>query len=512
MNNGSTEKLRHEYEQAVEAPCHDGLTSLFNHSFFLLILDRELARSRRYGSPFVIVLLDINNFSAFNRDRGMLAGDMVLKRIANLTVEQGIRSTDMAARIAGDRFALLLLESTIPQAMDTVNRLLDILHKEFKEELSLSAGMVSYPSRAASRDVLLQWAAEALARAKTSRIDNICCHDADRANQEGTHFGKVLLVDDEPQNIKLMEALLVPQGYKTISVTSGEEALHMVNRCDIDLVLLDIMMPGMNGYEVCRRLKGSEATRMIPVVMVTGLDSTQAKVEGIESGADDFVTKPLDKSEILARTKALVNLKRSNSRLTTIENVLMSLANVVEAKDVYTEGHVQRVASMSARLGQQFGLQGIDLEALKIGGILHDVGKIAVPGNILNKKEALDETEWEIMQSHAEKGYSICLPLEKTLGPALDIIRHHHERLDGSGYPDGLKGEEITLPVRIMMVVDTYDAVSTNRPYRTAMDHDNSVATLRKEVAAERLDPQVVEEFILLVEQLRQEDKRIMGR
>ena len=503
---GTIKILEQEYQQAVQAPCHDGLTNLFNHGFFLLSLDRELARSRRYGTPFVVVFFDINNFSAFNRDHGMLAGDLALKRIARLIIEQGLRkTTDLAARIAGDRFALLLLETTLPQAKENIGRLLHILHKEFAKDLSLCAGLTSFPgeSESASRDVLLQRAEEALMRAKNSTIDNICCYD-DSGPSRTDSPGTILLVDDEPRNVKLLEALLTTRNYDTVSATSGEDALRIVARCDIDLILLDIMMPAMDGYEVCRRLKSSEATRMIPIIMVTALDDIEAKIKGIEVGADDFLTKPPSKIELLTRTRSLLKTKRLNEKLTSIETVLSSLANVVEAKDPYTQGHVCRVAQLAQECGRKLGLSAEEIESLKIGGILHDIGKIAIPKDILNKSGQLTAGEWDLMMTHSSIGHKICLPLKKNLGLALQIIRHHHEKLDGSGYPDELQGEEIPVVVRIMAVVDIYDAMITDRPYRKALSREKALLILREEAASGKIDKNVVEVLVQMTD--RQDD------
>jgi putative two-component system response regulator len=256
-------------------------------------------------------------------------------------------------------------------------------------------------------------------------------------------------------------------------------------------VLLDIMMPDLDGYEVCKKLKAGD--RFLPVVFITVLDDHEAKMRGIEAGADDFITKPLNREEVLARIRSLVNLRRLNKDLTSIENVLFSLASAVEAKDSYTEGHTKRVADLAVDLGRKLLLGDQDIESLRFGGMLHDVGKIGVPGTILNKPGPLESDEWDIMMSHTDLGYRICLPLIKTLGSALDVIRHHHEKLCGSGYPDGLKGEEISMPARIMGVVDIFDALTTDRPYRRAMTVDEAIVVIRKEAKEGKLDTQVVE-------------------
>jgi len=203
--------------------------------------------------------------------------------------------------------------------------------------------------------------------------------------------------------------------------------------------------------------------------------------------------------ELIARTKSLINLKRLNKNLTSIENVLFSLAKVVEAKDAYIQGHAERTANLAVAVGRLMELEIRDMEALRFGGILHDIGKIGMPNAIINKPGSLDEKEWKIMQSHPEIGYNICLPLENTLGPALNVIRHHHEKLDGSGYPDGLKDEGISTVARIMAVADIFDALTSDRSYRKAMSQKKAFKILRKEAMEGKLDRVIVEHLIEII-------------
>jgi putative two-component system response regulator len=264
-------------------------------------------------------------------------------------------------------------------------------------------------------------------------------------------------------------------------------------------MLLDIMMPGLDGYEVCKRIKARDSTRFVPIILITALDDLQAKVRGIEAGADDFLTKPANREELLARTRALVRVRELNRNLVSVENALFSLASAVEAKDNYTLGHTQRVANLAVALGKRLKLSEKEVFSLRLGGILHDVGKIGISEEILNKPGKLEDQEWEVMKNHPEIGYRICLPLKSTLGLALDVVRHHHEKLDGSSYPDGLKGDEVSLAARIMCVVDIYDALVTERPYRKAMPKKQALEILLEEVAAGKLDRRVVAELDDLV-------------
>ena len=309
----------------------------------------------------------------------------------------------------------------------------------------------------------------------------------------------MLVVDDVPLNVKILEALLVPLKYKVSTAFGGREALALIERGEIDLVLLDVMMPEIDGIEVCRRIKRQEQTRIIPVVMVTATNEIEAKIRSIEAGADDFISKPINKLELLARTRSLIAVKRVNENMIGFENALISLANAVEAKDVYTRGHIKRVSSMAMQLGKCMNLSSRELEALRIGGILHDIGKIGIPDAVLKKEGALDPAEWEVMKTHPDVGYRLVYPLKRTLHQALDIVRYHHERMNGSGYPDGLKGEAISVVARIMAVADCYDALITDRPYRKAYAPEEVLRLIRQEAGEGKLDGQVVDTLIALL-------------
>jgi putative two-component system response regulator len=489
--------LEELYKRKTGAPFTDGLTGLFNHGFFQITLEREVKRCERHGEPFSLALIDIDSFALYNKRHGSVEGDRILREIADLTMKN-IREADLIARYSGDVFAVILIKSDAEQSFLAAERIRQAVEMLPGEVPAVSIGLASYPHDATDSEDLIKKAQEALLQAKIRGKNRVCFLEK-QTPPISDGQPKVLVVDDEPRNIKLLDALLRPLNYEVLKASNGEEALAIVNKIDLDLILLDIMMPGMDGYEVCRRLKGSEITRLIPVIMVTALDDIEAKVRGIEAGAEDFLTKPPNKTELLARTRSLIKLKRLNSNLASIENVLFSLANTVEAKDKYTQGHVERVSNMAVSLGKKLGLTERELEALRFGGALHDIGKIAVPGEILNKPGPLDPKEWDVMKSHADEGCKICLPLMKNLGPALEVIRHHHEKLDGSGYPDGLKGDEISMVARVMGVADIYDALITDRPYRKGMTKEKAFAILREEVAQGKLDKEVVECLIEVI-------------
>jgi putative two-component system response regulator len=489
--------LANEYENEIHSHFYDSLTSLFNHGFFRVSLERELKRSERHGETLSLGLIDVDLFARYNQRHNPVEADRLLKQIADIVLDQ-IRQVDLATRYSGDVIAVALSKCDKESALFPLERIRQYVEEMTGGDPTVSIGLASCPEDANSTEGLLAKAQEALLQAKIRGRNRVHCLEAG-GGQRADVRPRILVVDDDARNLKLLKALLQAE-YEIVTASSGAEALSISRKIDLDLILLDIMMPGMDGFEVCRRLKQSETTRLIPVVMVTALDDSDAKVKAIEAGADDFLTKPPNKTELLARAKSLTRVKRLNNSLTTIENVLISLAKAVEAKDAYTQGHILRVANLAVALGRRMGLPETQIEALRIGGILHDIGKIGVSAEILNKPGPLDDEEWEDMKGHPDAGYEICLPLAHNLGEALDIIRHHHERIDGSGYPDGLKGNEIAVTARIMNVVDIYDALTSNRPYRNALTTEKATGILKEEVAQGKLDEEIVALLIAMLD------------
>ncbi len=303
---------------------------------------------------------------------------------------------------------------------------------------------------------------------------------------------RILIVDDIPQNLILLETHLSNQGYEVIKARSGKEALEKVKEDSIDLVLLDVMMPGMDGYEVCRKIKEDEDTRIIPVVMVTALKDVEDKIKGIEAGADDFISKPYNKLELLTRVRSLLRVKKLNEELEKAQNVLYSLATALEVNDPYTHGHSERVSRLALKIAKLMKLPPKEQELIKRASLLHDIGKIGVNITVIHKPGPLTEEEFEIVKAHPVIGEKICSPL-KFAQPMIPIIKYHHERLDGRGYPEGLKGEEIPLGARIVAVADAYDAFTSRRPYRAAVSRKDAISILRTESKEGRWDREVVE-------------------
>jgi len=319
----------------------------------------------------------------------------------------------------------------------------------------------------------------------------------------GRRRQSILVVDDHRLNAELLREMLSPRGYHVTVASSAADAEAEIRREQPDLILLDVIMPGKTGYELCRELKDDAATRLIPIVMITGLNAHEDRIKAIESGADDFLTKPLSPEELFARVKSLLKLKEFTDELETAESVICSLGLSVESRDPYTEGHCERLAQNATELGRYLGLDDESLVALRRGGYLHDLGKISVPDEILKKGSNLTPQEWVIMKQHPLTGEAICRPL-KSLRLVLPIIRHHHEHSDGSGYPDGLRDGEIPLLPRILQVVDIYDALRTARPYKPALAHEQAAITMREEAKAGLWDDELVAEFFSMLERRRQ--------
>src|SRR5580700_4040406 len=313
------------------------------------------------------------------------------------------------------------------------------------------------------------------------------------------HEGIILVADDNEASCELVSALLSAEGYQVVCATNGQQALTVVDGGSIDLALLDVVMPHPTGFEVCQAMKGKPETRLIPVILLTSLNSDADRIHGIMCGADDFLNKPVNRQELLARVHSLLRLKRFTDELDNAEAVLFSLALTIEAKDPYTEGHCDRLSKYSVALGEKLGLSEDTRLALRRGGLIHDIGKLGVPEHILLKPGPLTPEERKIMEQHTVLGERICAPL-RSFRHVLPIIRHHHEKQDGSGYPDGLNGAQVPLTVRILQITDIYDALTTDRPYRKALPLEKAFAIMREEVKRGWWDGSILDEFEAVVQ------------
>jgi putative two-component system response regulator len=309
--------------------------------------------------------------------------------------------------------------------------------------------------------------------------------------------GRVLIVDDAQANREFLARVLGREGYAVDFACDGREALDAVVRAQPDLVLMDVRMPVVDGVEACRTLKRNAATRLVPVVLVTALNGADDRIRGIEAGADDFLSKPFNVPELSARVRSLIRLKRYTDDLDTADAVITSLALTIEARDECTEGHCQRLAGYACALGRHLQLSEADLAALARGAYLHDIGKVGIPDAVLLKAGRLTPAEYELMKQHTIIGDRLCGEL-RSLRLVRPIVRHHHERQDGSGYPDALRGDAIPLVAQITGIVDVFDALTTARPYKAALPVERACEELAAEAARGWRRPDLVGAFIRL--------------
>ena len=310
----------------------------------------------------------------------------------------------------------------------------------------------------------------------------------------------ILVVEDEPHIREVLSGLLGALGYRLLLAASAEQALDAVNVVSPDLVLTDVHLGAMSGVELCARLKADPRYELMPVVILTAVGDLEARVAGLAAGADDFFTKPVEFVELRTRLAALLRVKMLLGQLERAEAVITTLALTIEARDPYTLGHCDRLSRYAVALGEALGLDQEMIRALRLGGYLHDLGKIAVPDGILLKPGPLDPIEQERIRAHPGAGSDLVLGL-RSMELVRPIMRHHHEKWDGSGYPDGLKGEAIPLGARIISVVDVFDALHTERPYKAALSRSDAVSLLIRETDAGYWDPKVVETFLEILRQ-----------
>lgn len=322
----------------------------------------------------------------------------------------------------------------------------------------------------------------------------------------------ILIVDDTPVGRDTLEALLYKQGYNLAFASSGPETLIKAKELMPDLILLDVMMPGMNGFEVCTHLRANPILAEVPVIMVTALDDQTSRVKGIEAGADDFITKPFNRVELRARVKTILRLNRYRSLQDERSRLISALENLqaaydetirgwgyaLDLRDDETQGHSKRVAELTELMAYEIGIPQEEVLHIKRGAILHDIGKIGIPDSILLKNGPLSEEEWKVMRQHPRLGFEMLSRIEY-LKPALDIPYCHHEKWDGSGYPRGLKGEEIPLAARIFAIVDVWDALNSDRPYRSKWPYEKTKNHI-VEQSGIHFDPVIVQPFLALAE------------
>lgn len=305
---------------------------------------------------------------------------------------------------------------------------------------------------------------------------------------------KVLVVDDDPINRELLSELLAALHHDVLTASHGVECLEMARRGDVGVVLLDVMMPGMDGFEVCRTLKADPATSLVPVILVTALGDRQARIRGMEAGADDFLTKPVDRDELLPRVRTAMRTHRLIGQAQTVYSLAATLSSALEARDAYTRRHASRVASYALACADVLGLYTQARRDLYLGGLLHDIGKVGIPDAILRKPAGLTPEEFEVIKRHPDIGGRIC-DATRGLEVVGQVVRCHHERWDGTGYPQGLAGEDIPRLARIAAVADAFDAMTSDRPYHAAIPIGAAFEEIGR-CRGGQFDPEVVDAFL----------------
>jgi cyclic di-GMP phosphodiesterase len=316
--------------------------------------------------------------------------------------------------------------------------------------------------------------------------------------EAGAAATRVLVVDDDAGVSNLFERILSREGYEVQTATDFDSTREIIERQPPDVILLDIVLPGIDGFTICKWLKDNANTRLTPVILVSAFGDRESRITGRRSGADDFLIKPVDLQELVARVAAAAKLKRYTDDLDSAASIVMTLAVMIEARDGITEGHCHRMANYATAIGRALGLGSADLQALHRGGFLHDIGMLAIPPAVLLKAGPLEPEEFDRIKSHTIIGDELCRNL-RSLQAVRPIVRHHHERVDGSGYPDGLRGDEIPLLAQIISVVDLYDAVTHSRPYQPTQSPIEAVKLLRRQAVAGIRDSKIVETFAAII-------------
>ncbi len=306
-------------------------------------------------------------------------------------------------------------------------------------------------------------------------------------------MARIIIVDDFADTISLIKAYFIGSKHQFYSANNGKAAIKIINEKNPDLILLDVMMPGMSGFQVAQSLKEKEETKSIPVLMITGLEDNKSRAKCFEMGLE-YLTKPFNFYDLRMRVNTLLQLTSYKNQLKSAEELIFKLALIAEAKDSYEKGNRQKLASYSTDFAYELGLTDKNVKDIAKGAILHSVGKIEIDDRILSKPGPLTDDEFETIKTYPVAGENICRPLE-SLKDVLPIIRNHKEKYDGSGYPDKLSGDKIPVLARLVSIADSFNALTTDRPYRKALTKEDAFLTMDQEVEHEKLDPKIYKEF-----------------
>jgi putative two-component system response regulator len=498
----SLDQLNTRCDQALQQAATDSLTGLYTHGFMRETLAKELERAERYGHPYSTIFADIDHFKQVNDRFGHAAGDQVLRAVAD-ALRGLMRQSDTLVRYGGEEFVALLPNTNgddatvLAERMRTTVAALQLpIEGASTVRVTISLGVASFPDDARDGKSLVQLGDAAMYLAKRSgRNRTIAC--GSRPNPSFADV-RVLVVNDEPRRLETLESHLRTEGCQLLHASNVVEAVEIGSQQQPDVIIVCTASPSQSGFDICRRLKQSSRTQRLPVLMVTAPASRDDRPRGLEAGADEFISEPIDKTELTTRVRALIDHKRDMDLSQDAEAVVFALASAVEDRDPLSAEHMQRVADYAIELGRALGLPPRELKALWRAGRVHDIGKIAIPDAILFKPGGLTPEELSIVREHSEKGYRLLLPL-RTFGDALPAVRYHHERLDGSGYPSGLRGHNVPRLAQILAIADVFDALTARRHYRDALPENEAVAVLRQEASDGKHDPWLVETFVTQV-------------
>jgi putative two-component system response regulator len=311
------------------------------------------------------------------------------------------------------------------------------------------------------------------------------------------------VADHSESETALITHILSAEGFAVDTAADGVAVLDSLSKHPPDVLLVDVDLPGYSGLEVCRRVRQNASTRLLPIILMSEHDARDDRIEGLEAGADDVLRRPLDVRELLARSRSLLRMKQYTDDLDSASAILTTLSTMIEGRNGNAAGHCTRMASYATSLGRALGVSDLDQHVLYRGAFLHDVGMLAISDFVLCKPGPLEADEYALVKSHTVLGDELCANL-RSLQPIRPIVRWHHERLDGSGYPDGLSGDAIPLLAQIVSVVDVYEAVTTERPYQRKRSPEEAIATLREEVTRGWRGADLVEGFVFVLQERAQ--------
>ena len=531
-------QLLNQFRKIEHLRMIDQLTSLPNKRGFIIRLKEEYDRSSREHTPISILMVSVDDFKAYLQTHGIAQGDTALQMISCMFSKALKRPGDFAARWGDDKFVILLPNTDPRGASGVANKIRTLaevmvipLEDGSKTKMTVSIGVnTRMQGQTATIDEFVSWSDMALFAAKSKGKNRVCLfelpHDHKPAKKNDLTRSTIFIVDDNETNLTMAEEVLMEK-YRVVALSSAAKMFKALDKFKPDLILLDVEMPDMNGFEAMKKLKDIEMYADIPVIFLTGLSDATSEAYGIELGAVDFIMKPftepvllnrikkhLDIDELVReRTRQLAHrtdqLARRSEQLVRLQNgIVFTLADVVENRDANTGGHVDRTSIYIELLINAMVEQGVygeemkdwDLESVISSARLHDLGKIAIPDSILNKPDKLTNEEFDVIKKHPSAGEHIIDQMTLRTGDA-DFLQnaklftaYHHEKWDGSGYPYSLKETDIPLHGRIMAVIDVYDALVSDRPYKKAFTHEKAVSIIMED-AGKHFDPEIAKAF-----------------